>query len=201
MAVDEVILTDRLKSCTWTPAFRQNDMTTRGGASQSVENGPPFWVASFRYENLGDAQYRALTSWVNRRNGSHIPFLAFLPSRKFPANYPAETNAGLTLSAHNPATGAITLNRANMAPGDHIGWLHNSGARFVGEIAEIISSTGSASTFTTFPPAPAPDGLPFPRTMQAYGRFRLVPGSYRPDDRHDGFHSIAFEARQEEGAI
>jgi hypothetical protein len=200
MSVDEAMLTARLKACSFVPNLRQNDMTSRGGASQSVETGPPFWTASFRYENLRPSEYRALTAWIHRRNGTHIPFMGFLPSRRYPAGLPSADNAGLVLSSYNATTKAITINKAGMEVGDHVSWIAATGAQFIGEIVEIVTA-GASTRFLTFPPAPSPHATPSPRIFEAYGRFRLMPNTYRPEDKYDGNYNISFEARQEEKAI
>lgn len=197
--LNEIMLTDGLKSCTWQPNLRQNDITTRGGDSLSVELGPPFWTVSFRYENLRPASWRLQTAWMNRRNGSSVPFTAFRPSRRYPANHPSTDNSGLALSAYNSTTGAITLNKGNMAIGDMVSWIDSNDAQFVGEIKEVDAVSGVSTTFKTFPFARQPNGISAsPRIFEAVGRFRIVPSSVRPEDRNDKIYSISFDARQEE---
>jgi len=199
MSADESIITDRLKACAWSLNFRQSDVNYRGGNSVSIEYGPAFWIAGFRYESLQPDQYRTLTAWINRRYGSSVPFMAHLPSRRYPKNNPGTTNAGLALSAYNGTTGSITLNKGNMAEGDMVSWKDSNSGQFVGEIVEVTSVSGGSTTFKTSPFARAPHGTPSPRVFEAQGRFRLMPSSVRIEDGHDKLYSVAFDARQMEG--
>ncbi len=198
MSANELMLTDRLKSCTWLPVLRQNDITTRGGETTSIEYGPGYWRVSFVYENLQPIQWRLLTAWIARRNGSQVPFTAFMPSRRYPENHPSANNTGLTLSGYNSTTGAITINKGNMVPGDMVSWIASDNSQFVGEIKQVDTVSGSSTTFRTFPFARAPSGTPTPRIFEAVGRFRIVAGSIQPDDRNEKLYSMRFDARQDE---
>jgi hypothetical protein len=205
MSADEIMLSDRLKACDWIQSFRQSDATTRGGNPQVVEHGRPFWVINFRYENLIPTDSydpnRLLSAWLGRRNGQAVPFTAYRPSRRTPFNHPTANNSGLVLSGYNSTTGAITLNKGNMAEGDMVSWDAADGSMFVGEIVTIDAVSGSSTTFKTFPFAKQPAGTENAKIVGAVGRFRLIPASIRPDDRADKRHGLSFSARQIEKEV
>lgn len=200
MSADELMLTKGLKSCNWIPQFRQNDSLSRGGDNQTNEFGLPFWVLSFRYDNMQDSTYRALRGWIARRDGARVPFMAYRPSNEYPENHPSTDNSGLVLSGYNGTTGAITLNKGNLVEGDMVSWIDINSAQFVGEIATIDAVSGSSTTFKTFPFAPQPHATEDARVWRALGRFRMIPQSLNIDDRADGLYSVSFQARQMEKA-
>lgn len=195
---NEMILSDRLKSCAWTPNFRQADQVTRGGESLSIEYGPAYWTASFRYDNLQPNQYADLMAWIGRRNGSIVPFSSYLPSKRRPRNIPGETNAGLAVSGYNATTGAFTINRAAMALGDMVSYTASDNSMFCGQIIQIISTTGGSATVRTLPFAKPPAASPAPKIFEAAARFRMITQSLRIEDRAERLYSISFEARQKE---
>lgn len=195
---NEIFLTDRLKSCSWTPQLRQNVQTTRGGESIAIEYGPAFWTASFRYDNLQENQYADLMAWIDRRNGSAVAFTAYLPSRRLPRNIPGETNAGLSVSGYSSTLGRITINREAIALGDFLSYIASDNSQYCGRVIEIVSSGGGSSTVRTFPFPKPPAGSPAPRIREAVARFRMVPQTLRIDDRAEKIYSVSFEARQKE---
>jgi X-X-X-Leu-X-X-Gly heptad repeat protein len=187
-----------LKSCEWTDVVRQTDQSSYGGGDSVIEMGEPYWTISCRYENLSEAQHRAVTSFLKRRNGSMVPFRAYRPDRQNPLNI---ANAGsLSPSITEVSTGVmqITTGTNKLAEGDMVAYKTSTGARYVGEIADVLSTQTSSIQCELYPAAPTPNGSPDLQIYRAEGLFRLVPSSVQNPEPHDKRRSVTFSARQVE---
>lgn len=185
-----------LKRCDWVPSFRQTQQLTNGGGNGGIEMGDPYWMISCTYENLTESQHRAVTSFIARRNGNQVPFRAYRPDRQNPLNI---INAGaLSPSIAEVSSGVmqITTGTDRLAEGDMVAYQTSAGARYVGEIADVLSTPVDAIQCTLLPFAPTPDGTPELQIYRAEGLFTLEPDSVVPSEPFDRKRSLSFSARQ-----
>ncbi|MEL6754939.1 MAG: hypothetical protein AAFP81_00775 [Pseudomonadota bacterium] len=185
-----------LKNCTWTKAWRQTSQITGGGGGGGIEMGDPYWMISCVYENLTEAQFRAVTAFIGRRNGNLVPFRAYRSDRQNPINIP---NAGALSPSITEITAGvmqITTGTLKLAEGDMVAYRSSAGARFVGEIDELLSSQTNSVQCRMIPFAPTPNGTPDLQIYRAEGLFMLIPESVSPNEPYDKKRSISFSARQ-----
>lgn len=187
-----------LKACEWVPTFRQTSQITNGGGGGGIEMGEPYWVMNCSYANLTDAEFRAVTSFLARRQGNLVPFRAYRPDRQNPLNI---ANAGaLSPSISEVSAGVmqITTGTDKLAEGDMVAYQTSAGARFVGEIDEVLSTQTNSIQCRCTPFAPTPNGTPDLQIYRAEGLFRLVPDSVSTTEPHDRRRAVSFSARQVE---
>ena len=166
-----------LKNCVWTLEHRQTEQFGRGGGSQSIKLGNPFWRVRFEFENMLDADFRALTAFLARREGSRVPFWASRPDRDLGINYTSGVTASVTVSGIQPTLDANQ--NQNLELGDMVGYNDVNGNRFVGEVTVIVSNgSNGITTVETQPPAPPRHATRTEGLVQgAYGDFTLEPES------------------------
>ncbi len=199
--MSEQILTDRLRECTWQVQHRQSDISTRGGVAQVLEYGPPFWVLSFRYENLTETSWRLLSAWLGRRYGASVPFFSYRPGRSHPAINRHADNNGVGVDIYDAAAGTIRftgLTGKTLQVSDMVAYQTASGGYFVGEVIEAVTVGVSSSIVKTSPPVVQPAPSPSPQIAYASGLFRLIPSSVQKSENYQTVNSISFKARQEE---
>lgn len=195
MSSGELFLTKGLKSCNWRLEQRQTAQFSRSGSSQIITLGRPFWRVEFEYENLVDADYRALTAWLSRRKGGEINFSAYRPDREAPLNGSASTSA--TISTSSDEITVTPSPAADLILGDMIAYTTADSTRFVGEITEIVSAPNNTQVVKTEPPALEYGSTP--SLGRAYGLFRVEPDSITVSEPYDITKRVRFTARQDEG--
>lgn len=197
MSAQEIFLTDRLKDCSWNLQHRQSAPFGRQGG-QVITYGQPYWMASFRYENLSASALRALSAWIARRKGASVSFTAYRPARVSPANG-ATSNSGLGISAVSSSAGTIGLTglSAALAPGDMVSYATLAGGYFCGEVVSAGAISTGAQTVTVVPAPVAVHGTPQARVYQAVAEFQLD-GTPQITEPHDRRYNVSFSARQVE---
>lgn len=188
-----------LKECNWTPVHRQTIPHTMGGDSHAIELGRSYWTFTATYQNLTDAEHRALSAFINRRKGAVTPFRASRPDKGAPLAITASQTP--TLSIVSGSTLRITTTGGLMSEGDMVAYTDSTAARIIGEIDEITNTGANYVDCTLLPGARAPGATPAAQIFNAEGIFRLIPGSVRGSEPHDHRRSISFEARQVEKPI
>jgi len=192
----ETFPVDGLKRCDWSVVTRQTSLVSYGGGDSVIDMGEPYWMITCGYENLTEAQHRAVTSFLKRRNGAMVPFRAYRPDRQNPINI---TNAGaLSPSISEVSAGVvqITTGTPKLAEGDMVAYKTSTGARFVGEIADLLSTQTNSIQCELYPSAPTPHGTPELQIYRAEGLFRLEPSSVQVSEPMDKRRSVGFSARQ-----
>lgn len=188
---------DKLKRLQWLPTLRQSEAFTVGGSGAAIDYGEPYITITAQYENLTDAQMRVLSAFLARRNGRAVPFRAHNPARKKPI---AIANpAALSPTISEVSTGVLQIDTGvsdQMSEGDIIAYKSFTGARFVGQISDIVASSGTTTDFMTQPAAQQPDGTPELQIFEAEGLFRLDPSSVDMSEPHDLKRRVSFTARQ-----
>lgn len=185
-----------LKSCTWTPAWRQTSQITGGGGGGGIEMGDPYWMITCSYENLTEVQHRAVTSFIGRRQGNLVPFRAYRPDRQLPVNIPNADALSPSITQITAGVMQITTGTLKLAEGDMVAYRSSAGARFVGEIDELLSTQTNSVQCRMSPFAPTPNGTPELQIYRAEGLFTLIPDSVSGNEPYDKKRSISFSARQ-----
>jgi hypothetical protein len=196
----EIFLTDRLKDSSWNLAHRQSTPFGRQ-TGQVITYGQPFWMATFRYENLSEAGLRSLSGWLARREGSRVTFTAFRPTRRKPAGG-ATANTGVTIASIDVATGVIDLTGLPHAlqAGDMFSYYTAANGYHCGEISLVTGFGSGAQSIQTKPgPVTAHASSPAPRIVEALAEFQLE-GQPQISEPHDRRYSVQFTARQVERA-
>lgn len=196
MSAGEVMLTDRLKSCTWRLVERQTQQFARGGASAVIQIGEPYWLIDLVYENLGATEFRALSAWLARRRGALVTFSAFRADRPHPANITAEPVA--TITSQDVSTIRVQAGPDLVGVGDMISYNAVSGGRFIGEVTNVVATGAGYADVNTVPLPPTPHGTPVVQLVPAVGLFRLEPSSVRITEVYEPKKRVSFTARQDE---
>ncbi|MEO0955688.1 MAG: hypothetical protein AAFY12_11895 [Pseudomonadota bacterium] len=187
-----------LKSCEWTPTFRQTTQITNGGGGGGIEMGDPYWLINCSYGNLTEIQFRAVTSFIGRRQGNLVPFRAYRPDRQLPVNIPNADALSPSIIQITAGVMQITTGTLKLAEGDMVAYRSSAGARFVGEIDELLSAQTNSIQCRMIPFAPTPNGTPDLQIYRAAGLFRLLPETVSVTEPHDRRRAISFSARQVE---
>lgn len=201
MANGEAWITDRLKECSWSLMQRQSAPAARGGGSQVIVYGPPYWVATFRYENLDDAGMREMSAWLAGRQGSRYSFLAYRPRTRLPSGG-ATSNSGVTLSAVDTPNSELDFTGLPHAlvPGDMVSYYTNASGYYCGEVTSAGTYSAGAQTVGVSPPPVAKHtSTPAPRIVEALCEFQIE-GQPQIVETHDKRYSVSFGARQVERA-
>lgn len=201
MANGEAWITDRLKECSWNLVQRQSAPASRGGGSQVIIYGNPYWMATFRYENLDEAGMREMSAWIARRQGSRYSFLAYRPRTRLPAGG-ATSNSGVTLSAVDTANSELDFTGLPHAlePGDMVSYYTAASGYHCAEVTEAGTITAGAQTVGISPPPVAKHAsTPAPRIVEALCEFQIE-GPPQIMETHDKRYSVSFTARQVERA-
>lgn len=185
-----------LKRCDWTPVLRQTSQFTNGAGGGGIEMGEAYWMINCTYENLTAAQHRAVTSFLSRRNGNIVPFRAYRNDRQFPLNIPDADTLSPTIAEVSAGVMQITTGANKLAEGDMVAYQSSAGARFVGEVAELLSTQASSIQCTMEPFAPTPHGTPDLQIYRAEGLFTLIKDSVLVSEPMDRKRSASFSARQ-----
>lgn len=185
-----------LKSCTWALTERQTSQITYGGGGGGIDMGEPYWVITCTYENLTAVKYRAVTAFLGRRNGNMVPFRAYRSDRQDPINIPNAGSLSPSISEVSSGVMQITTGADKLAEGDMVAYDTSAGARFVGEIDELLSTQTNSIQCRLSPFAPTPNSTPDLQIYRAEGLFTLLPDTVSPNEPYDGKRSISFSARQ-----
>lgn len=199
MSAGEIFLTDRLKDSSWRLMHRQSAPFGRQ-TGQVITYGPPYWVASFRYENLDEAGLRALSAWIARRQGSRVTFTAYRPTRAKPGNG-ATSNSGLGISAIDTAAATIAMTGlpGALAAGDMVSYYTAALGYHCAEVVSAGALSTGAQTVTVSPPPVAVNASPAARIYQALAEFQMD-GEVQISEPHDRRYAVSFNARQVERA-
>jgi len=197
----DIFITDRLKECSWGLIPRQSAPFARGGGSQVIVYGYPYWSASFRYENLDDAGMREMSAWLAGRQGSRYSFLAYRPRTRLPAGG-ATSNSGVTLAAVDTANSELDFTGLPHAlePGDMVSYYTAASGYYCGEVVSAGAYSAGAQTVGVQPPPVAEHAsTPNPRIVEALCEFQIE-GQPQIVETHDKRYTVSFGARQVERA-
>lgn len=192
----ETFPVSNLKTCEWLPITRQTAPMNQGGSGQVIEMGDPYWMIQCAYENLNEADYRALTAFLARRNGAMVPFRAYRSDRQMPLNIPNADSLSPSISQVSSGVMQITTGTNKLSEGDMVAYAASDGSRYVGEIKDILSTQTSSVQCELFPIAPTPASSADLQIYRAEGLFTLEPGSIQTSEPIDKRRSVSFSARQ-----
>ena len=201
----ENMICSGLRVNNWAIKEQQTAPVSRGRAAAVVELGDPYWVADFEYEQLTNAQYKALTAWIARRRGAGVPFYGWQFANQAPLLHPAATNdegnlqnsvttvSDGELALRVPVSGVLILSE-----GDVIGYDGADGEPFMGLVERMIDDGNPLSNVVqTRPQLVTPADPIAMRVKRAYALMRLDPESVdliEPVGAKPG--SVSFSARQ-----
>ncbi len=198
MSAGEIMLYVGLKEASWNLVEQQSAPFSRS-SEQVVTWGEPYWEFEAKYQNLTDADFRALRAWTTRRRGASITFSAYDPSRQKPVLGLPPNHENVSLASVDIGAGTITLQGLGthvISPGDMIGYSTSDDGLWVGEALETATPVSGAATVDVYPAPRTPHATtPDARIFQALGRFRMIgmPSLIAPHDRR---RSVSFKARQ-----
>lgn len=188
------IPTTGLKQCVWTLERRQTQQYSRDGSAQSIELGKPFWRVRFEYENMHDADFRALSAFIARRSNMQLDFFAYRVDRPTPLlSDESALVTGLSLSGSDIS---LEMNNSDgLSLGDMVAYEAEAG-RYVGEVVGVSATFGNTTVVSLEPPAETPSGSPGALVVNPYGRFKLEPDSVNLSEPYDIQKRASFTARQ-----
>jgi len=197
MSAGEQFPTKGLKSCVWSLSQRQTSQYGRSGNSQVIKLGEAFWRVKFEFENLTDADFRYLTSFIARRKGRMVSFAAYRPDRLKGLQH----SGGVVPSAFSVSGDTLTVTMPggqHFSHGDMISYAAASGGRYVGEVTEITSASGGTTVMKSEPSPVAAAGTHDAQSEFAWGLFTLEPDSVNISEPFEITKRVSFTARQVE---
>ena len=197
MSAGELIPTTGLKQCIWKLEQRQTKQYSRNGSSQVIKLGEAFWVLRFEFENMTDANFRALTAFLSRRKGAIVSFSAYRPDR-IKALLHSDGNAPSALTVSGDEVTVTMNNSEAFSPGDMISYAAGAGGRYVGEVLSITSHVTNTTVAVVEPAPVAAHATHDAQTEAAWGLFTLEPDSIMLSEPFDITKRATFTARQVE---
>lgn len=189
----------RLKESSWVLEARQSQVGALLGG-WVVTYGQPFWRANFSYSGLKEAEFRALSAWIARREGARYTFTAFRPSRRQPIEGPSVNNSGIGISSVDTSGSTISFSGlpCDLSAGDMVSYYTNQGGYYCGEVMYDAAEVSGAATVTVKPaPVTAHTSTPAVRIVEALCEFQIegIPAIAEPFDKK---YAVSFAARQVE---
>lgn len=185
---------------TWERNENQTAVFSNDGDADVMEIADPAWSLDVKVAVLSRAHFDEWDSFLARRNLSENSFTIWRSLRVRPRDPLILNDAGLALSAYNPATSTLTLAGygAGRAAhyGDMIGYRTAANGYWVGQVQAPATADGSgAITVSVWPRPWAPHaGAPSPKRFNALGEFRLTKKPKTKEAYNDW--DIRFEAEQ-----
>lgn len=194
MSTGEFMPTDALRECTWTLQERQTAQYSRGGNSQVIDLGDPFWTLTATYEGLGPAQFKALSAFISRRQGARVTFAARRPGRK-PDFAQDPVGLGFVVTSGKLR---IDAGATPVVAGDMVSYTTSGSGRYIGEVQSTSVVSGTNLECVMRPLALAAHATPDVAIVGAWGLFRLDPQSVQISETYDPRKRVSFSARQVE---
>jgi hypothetical protein len=177
----EAMVETNLVENEWTLVDRQTSQFSEGGQPAVLIKGEPYWQVRLKYlfPRTARSAFMIQSAQFQRLQSGAVEIDLFRGSRMNPQGFDA-SGASVSGFSVNAGNETVTLNAgSNLDLGDMVAYDAATSGRFLGEIVEVVSRSGSSGTFKTRPRALGANGTPNAAVYKAAGSFRMLKGGLR----------------------